>query len=150
MIHNGKLSINRVTHSHAPDNISIKIYDGANLKELIEVVIDPKEFALAVTGYSHQDCKIELGDIDLIGKVREEKIEKVKFPQHLAPGVGDDVVRAREILAPFEENGWVVVDINKVLHFSSTIDRFSNGTEMKSVRFERFVTPQAVNREVKS
>lgn len=58
MTYNAKITISRTRNSNNINQIVISITDD-NFKEIIDILIAPEQFALALTGLGYQNCNIE-------------------------------------------------------------------------------------------
>lgn len=129
----GSISISRVSCSHEPDYVSIKIIDETSHARFAEIRMTFEQLGLAITGRSEVDCIVDFREEAPIGKRRELKYE-------LVPAPPDRQITAEEgvaLLAPFEVDGWK--GQLRELH-NSRNDRLGPGGEkLRRVAFVRYI-----------
>lgn len=97
---NGKLTINRITHTKGPTVIQLWLEDGTSHIRFLVAEITLEDFALVLTGRGQTDCTFELYDLKNIGKKLETKTEIVLLPFQAT-------AEARKLaVEPFEVDGW--------------------------------------------
>lgn len=102
----GKITLSRVTTNTANDYVSIKIADNNSRVRIINVEIDMKTFAMAITGLSDQNCNIKVYDnYEVIGKKKITKTvfcEKVYDKEKQRKIVNDDYEKK------YKSKGWII------------------------------------------
>lgn len=99
---NGRITISRViSNQEISDTINIKFIDENSGSHFMEVTMTPETLALALTGLGHLPCNIELRGLDVLGKTRDMKYEKVIV--HSAHASYEEIMEAAKEL---EVDGW--------------------------------------------
>ena len=104
----GKISINKVGHLASQMYMKIALEDELSGVQVFEAKMQLRDFAQAITGLSHVDVKYELGNVELVGKMRMEKTILVKFPVQKHHMMSDEVIRVA--ISEYEVAGWVGCD----------------------------------------
>lgn len=107
--YSGSIGISKINGSEE-HYIEIQIEDKDSCSRFVTVEISLKEFAEAITGLHGAKCTLQFRDLDKVGKLREQKEEFIKTPKEF-PGNWDSSKEektkwAKEIVKPFEVNGW--------------------------------------------
>lgn len=68
----GKISIGR-THGHDCNYITIEIVDCNSRVRFVKVNLSYEDFAKALTGLAYNPMEFEINNLDVIGKVKEQK-----------------------------------------------------------------------------
>jgi len=125
----------RIGNSHNnfgdPKTIHVVIEDDSSMTQFFEGWMTPEEFARSITGGSGE-ILFSIHYVDRIGKIREFKTEIVDVPKHWM--FEGDIEKSKELLAPFEVDGWMgsVYDLSN--HHNLLRDR-----DAVKVTFVRFV-----------
>ena len=103
----GHISISKFSSNTEPRNgYSITIEDDSSGVRMIRVILTYEQFAEAINGYS--DCEFKLGDVSLVGKTREHKVEFIDASDIDVWKIKD--YQIREILSAYEVDGWLGSD----------------------------------------
>jgi hypothetical protein len=132
------LSINRVTCSHEPDYVSIKIVDETSHCRFAEIQMTFQQLGLAITGRSEVDCKVEFSEKAPLGKKRVAKTELVPEPKSHR-----DAEEDAALVKPFEIDGWKARQGD--LHNHHMSRQGPNGERMRQVTFVRYVEPEGAS-----
>jgi len=128
----GKITISRVQCSHEDDYVGIQITDEISGTRFVQIKLDLKAFANAITGFAMQSCEFETNKLERIGTKREHKVEFVPRPK-----LQQEAKAAKKeldiILSHLEVDGWEATRGDAYNHH-----RWS-GDEMVSVGFIRYV-----------
>lgn len=100
----GKLTISRINHGSGEDYIEIRVIDTGSSIEFVTASVDFKSFAEALTGLGYRPCKVEIVNIEDVGKKREHKQVEVYFP--IFYGVKISTI-AMNAMKAFEIDGWL-------------------------------------------
>jgi len=99
----GKITISRMSSNKLGDAISIEIEDAISGCILLEALLTPETFGIAITGASYQDCELEYYGPAVAGKQRELKHELIKVPE--GSNLSDPAIKAK-LLTPYLVDGW--------------------------------------------
>jgi hypothetical protein len=125
-LYQGKLSIARFTPG---DTIHIELEDATSGTRVVDITIDAKSLALALTGLGLLDCQFEHNG-KYVGYQREVK-ELVVYKPHVMD-LNDDEKAA--LLEPYQVDGWIARQSDLGNHHRLTKDR-----KGYMVTFTRFV-----------
>lgn len=120
--HKGKITISRYQSSKGPDGISIEITDESSGIRFCSADMTVEAFGFAITGLSHQECGLDVRGLNLIGKLREYKTERVPKPHGYSKNEADSA----KSLKPFEVDGWVGCVHDLWNHHRSAGEGFQN------------------------
>ena len=124
----GKITITRPMDPRVEEEyISISVKDMVSHKEVVEVRVPLDNFSKALTGQGFIDCEIKYPSQENIGKKRETKYENVPCKDYL-----ETEEEKREVLEPFEVDGWIGRSSDLNNHHRSTEDGYN-------VLFERWI-----------
>lgn len=71
----------RFTISMSEHGCKISLFDNMSKTHFIDLDIPPEEFCLALRGLARQECKIEVRQLDKVGKTRKMKPLLIKVPK---------------------------------------------------------------------
>lgn len=114
------------------DVIHIYVEDCTSGCRVIEVTVEPADFARAITGMGFIPCVIEqFNASSKVGRKKEIKTENIRPPEYK---VGQTDADFAKILAPFEADGWV----GDISTFRNRHNRLEDGSHR--VTFRRWLS----------
>lgn len=124
----GKLTISRIEPNQI---VRIAVIDELSKMPAIVVHVNPKEFALALTGLARTKCQFYPSS-PMVGRRREIKHELVPFDPFLVVKTDNSEKQLKALLAPYEVDGWMA-------HLSDYRNHHNQRGKSVSVMFERYV-----------
>lgn len=115
-----KLPNGRITISIREDYVNIELVDDSSSITFAEVSMSHSDFVNALGRLGRVPCKVEIGDLDNLGKVMRHKQFEFKLPK----GKGYDKKAAQEIAKVKCLAGW-----EPDLYFESQGSFFTKGNE---------------------
>lgn len=121
----GNITISRIDNWKDNPVVQIRIQDALSRSTFVEAIVTMEDFAMAVTGMSHQSIEFEVDGLDKVGKLKE--MMPLEFPLH-----GDSPENGAVLFCP---EGW-----QPVLYFRSQDSKFTrDGEQWARTTAERWV-----------
>lgn len=102
----GKLCISRPNCYGGEEYVEITLQDATSHSMMVEIKVPLAEFARALTGFSNQPCRFDVGAVEAAGSVYQYKTEIVRGRGDLFRSGPERDRIEDEALAPFEIDGW--------------------------------------------
>ena len=104
MKHKAKITISRPSSYDGEETIKITIKDVDAASEVITLELSYEAFTQAITGLSLVSCDMTLGDLEVVGRVREQSSLIFEIPEGARSSKGkSDIIKAAALATP---NGW--------------------------------------------
>ncbi len=139
----GKISITRPYGGGRPDGeIEIQITDKTSGRKFFTVLVSAENLTLALTGAAARPCEFELKNLDLIGKVRENKVVSVLMDKDCDRWGEAGRAEIAKRLALHEVDGWVA-NMETATNHNNATERQDDGSYLQRVTFYRYVDTPA-------
>lgn len=116
----GKLTISR----RSDDMIYIQITDESSKSRFVELELTTSNFAMAVTGLSHVECKLSVDRLDAVGKEKQVETRKALCPLNTY----DREKLVQWIHQNCWEDGW---EIDAYIGSQGSVTRVDDGTLLR-------------------
>lgn len=124
----GNITISRIDNWKSESVIQIRIQDKLSRSTFVDAIVSMQDFAMALSGMSHQPIEFEVDGLDKVGRLKETM--PLEFP------IGDNTLTAAAQFACPE--GW-----EPVLYFNSQDSKFNrDGEKWARTTAERWVDAQ--------